>query len=132
MPAHPPIRTAELGSLPSSTGKEQSLSPIRRGLVSQELCFRERPCGTGQENQVSGAETSSRQLGPHLLQGGRTDPSDVVTNDAVVPWRQASRIQHSPDEKPPTPTQPSHGLGIKQHRTRKAAGSRSRLDNQRL
>ena len=132
MPAHPPIKTAELGSLPSSTGKEQSLSPFRRGLVSQELCFRERPCRTGQENQVSGAETSSRQLGPHLLQGGRTDPRNVVTNDAVVPWRQASRIQHSLDERPPTPTRPSHGLGIKQHQIRKAAGSRSRLDNKRL
>ena len=93
------------------------------------LCFREQPRRTGQENQVSRAETSSSQLGPHLLQGGRPDPTDVVTDDAEGPWRWASRIQRSLDEKPPTPTQSSHGLGIKHHQIRKAAASGNRLDH---
>ena len=94
------------------------MSHPRRAGLPGTLCFRERPRRTGQENQVSGAETSSSRLGPHLLKGGRPDPTDVVTDDAVGPWRRASRIQRSLDEKPPTPTQPSHELGIKHHQTR--------------
>lgn len=117
-----PPPTSELVSWlppPAAPRKEQSLSHPRRAGLPGTLCFRERPRRTGQENQVSGAETSSSRLGPHLLQGGRPDPTDVVTDDAVGPWRRASRIQRSLDEKPPTPTQPSHGLGIKHHQTRR-------------
>ena len=130
-----PPPTSELVSWlppPAAPRKEQSLSHPRRAGLPGTLCFRERPCRTGQENQVSGAETSSSPLGPHLLQEGRPDPTDVVTNNAVGLWQQARRTQRSPDEKPPTPTQSGHGLSIKQHQPRKAAASGNRLDNRRL
>lgn len=113
-----------VGSAPSraAPGKEQSWSPIQGGAgLPGTLCFRERPRRTGQENQVAEGWASSSPLDSPPPAGRRPDPTDVVTNNAVGLWQQASRTQRSPDEKPPTPTQPGLDSSIKQHASKAAA-----------